>query len=683
MKRTVNSASLSRFRTGWTKSGIVFGGGFALLFVLLFVSLTYGQSNMSVHMVLEALFAREDKLEHHIVWEMRMPRAAMAMLAGSALAVAGVLLQTITRNPLASAGTFGINAGAYFVVVLAAVFLPALKTEMPLLLAFIGGASAAVMAYVLAGGKRSTPVRMALAGMIVTLVLSSFTSTMQLLYEDETNGLFIWGSGSLIQNDWTGVQYSWMWIAGGLLVALVMTRALDMLELSEETAQSLGQRVDRARIVALLIAVLLAAATVSVVGPIGFIGLIAPHLIRLIGYYRHRVLLPASVLWGANVLLLADIVSQMFRSTIGELPAGVVTAILGAPWLIWLALRGAREEAATPGGSTSMSIGILRKRLSYPVLLMLATGLLLMCLIGALLLGSVQVPVSEAIAVLLGQGDNVLLELRLPRVMAALLAGAALAVAGATIQGAVRNPLADPSIIGVTSGAGVGALIWLVAIPSASAAFLPLAAMAGAIVSAVIVYALAWRRGLHPTILILVGIAVTAVNSAIVHFLVIQSGMSAAPALAWLAGTTYAREWSEVIQLAIFLAVLLPAAWLLGRRVDLLAFGDQTSVGLGLKLQRTRLYTAGIGVILSAVAVSAVGTIGFIGLLAPHAARMAAGNNHRRLVLLSAILGAIMLIIADAIGRVALAPKQIPAGLVVALIGTPYLLMLMFRSRAR
>ncbi|WP_244865214.1 iron ABC transporter permease [Xylanibacillus composti] len=662
---------------------MTFGGGLLLLFVLLFISLAHGQANVSVHAVLEALFARADKLEHHIVWEMRLPRAVMAMLAGSALAVAGVLLQTITRNPLASAGTFGINAGAYFIVVLAAVFLPALKSEMPLLLAFVGGACAAGMAYVLAGGKRSTPVRMALAGMIVTLVLSSFTSAMQLLFENETNGLFLWGSGSLIQDNWKGVQHGWVWIIAGLVIAVLMTRALDMLELSEETAQALGQRVDRMRIVALLVAVLLAAATVSVVGPIGFVGLIAPHLIRLMGFHRHRLLIPGSALWGANVLLLADIVSQMFRSTIGELPAGVVTAILGAPWLIWLALRSSREEAAAVGGSSSMSIGMLHNRLPYPVLLFLAVSVLALCSIGSLLWGSTRIPFTEWMAVLTGQGENVLLQLRMPRVAVAILAGAALAVAGATIQGAVRNPLADPSIIGVTSGAGVGALLWITVIPSASAAFIPLASMAGAVLSAVVVYALAWRKGLHPTILILIGIAVTAVNSAIIHFLVIQSGMSAAPALAWLAGSTYAREWGEVNMLLAFLVILLPAAWLLGKKVDLLAFGDQTSMGLGLKLQRTRIYAAGIGVMLAAAAVSAVGTIGFIGLLAPHAARMAVGHNHRRLVLLSAVLGAIMLVIADVIGRVALAPKQIPAGLIVALIGTPYLLMLMFRSRMR
>lgn len=667
----------------WTTFGIVFGGGFALLVVLLFINLTHGQATMSVHTVLEALFSREDKLEHHIVWEMRLSRASMAMLAGSALAVAGVLLQTITRNPLASAGTFGINAGAYFAVVLAAVFLPAWKAESPLLLAFVGGAIAASMAYVLAGGKRSTPVRMALAGMIVTLVLSSFTSAMQLLFENETNGLFLWGSGSLIQDGWKGVQHAWGWIAGGLLVAVLLIRALDMLELSEETAQALGQRVDRARMVSLLVAVLLAAATVSVVGPIGFVGLIAPHLIRLIGYRRHRLLIPASALWGANVLLLADIVSQMFRSTIGELPAGVMTAILGAPWLIWLALRGAKAEAAAAGGSSSMRIGLLRNRLPFSVLLILALGLLLLCSVGSMLAGSVHISLSELIAALTGQEDNALLQLRLPRVVAAILAGAALAVAGATIQGAVRNPLADPSIIGITSGAGVGALLWMVAVPAASVAFLPLASMAGAVLSAVVVYALAWRKGLQPTILILIGIAVTAVNAAIIHFLVIRSGMGAAPALAWLAGSTYARGWNEVTMLAAFLAVLLPAAWWLGRRVDLLAFGDEISLGLGLKLQQTRMATAGIGVMLAAAAVSAVGTIGFIGLLAPHAARMAAGHSQRRLVLLSAILGAVMLVVADAIGRIALAPKQIPAGLVVALIGTPYLLLLMFRSRVR
>ncbi|MFP4974975.1 iron ABC transporter permease [Paenibacillus sp. CN-4] len=664
---------------------VVFGGGCAVLIAMLLFSLTQGQEVYAWTTVWEALFRPQDTLEHNILLSMRLPRAVMAVLGGAALAVAGVLLQTLTRNPLASAGTFGINAGAFFVIILSAVFFPALKANVPFLLAFLGGAGAACLSYLLAGGKRGTPVRMALAGMIVTLVLSSFTSTLQLLFENETNGLFIWGSGSLVQNDWQGVRLSWLWIVIPLAAAMLYTRSLDMMELNEEVAGSLGHRVNAARFAALAGAVLLASVTVSVVGPIGFVGLIAPHLVRLIGLHRHRWLIPGSALWGANALLIADSLARMFRSVIGELPAGVVTAVIGAPWLIWLAVREKPEESRPVGEGGSMAVGVVRHRVSFPVLIGLSVILLALLILISLSVGGVRVPLAGVFQTLIGQGEemhrNLILQLRLPRIAVAGLAGAALAAAGATLQGAVRNPLADPSIIGVTSGAGVGALLMIVVFPAASAGWLPVAAAAGAILAAAAVYLLALRRSFQPAVLILVGIAVTAINSAVIHFLVIRSGMGAAPALAWLAGSTYARGWSQAAILLPVLLVLLPAAWWMGRRIDLLAFGDQTSLGLGLRLQQTRLLAAGVGVVLAAAAVSAVGTIGFIGLMAPHAARVIAGQSYRRNMLLSAMIGAILLVAADGLGRAVLAPKEIPAGLVTAVIGTPYLLLLILRNR--
>ncbi|RKN84954.1 Fe(3+)-hydroxamate ABC transporter permease FhuB [Paenibacillus ginsengarvi] len=680
--RTVPAANAGSGSAGW-KIILVFGGGLLALIALLFASLTQGEANITARTVVDALLSPTGSLEHQTVLSIRMPRAVIGLLAGAALAVSGVLLQTVTRNPLASAGTFGVNSGAYFVVVAATVFAPALASSSPLLLALIGGCGGAVMAYLMAGGPRGTPVRMALAGMIITMVLSSFTSALQLLYENETNGLFMWGSGSLVQNDWKGVFHVWPWLAAGAVVLSLFIRTLDMLELGDETAKSLGQRVGTARMCALAIAVLLASVTVSVVGPIGFIGLIAPHLVRLIGLRRHRLLLPASALWGAVVLIGADTVARLFRSTLGELPAGAVTALIGAPWLIWLAVRGTKEQRSVEA-SSSMSVGFRARKLPYPLMLAVLAALVAVATVAGLAAGALNIPAKDVLAVLFGGGQdmyrNIILEMRLPRLAVAMLAGAGLAVSGVMLQGAVRNPLADPSVIGVTSGAGAGALLLLVIWPSAPGALLPATAFAGALIAAAAVYALSWRKALHPTVLTLVGIAVSAIGSAAIHFLVIQSKMAAAPALAWLAGSTYGRGWKELSLLAAAIVIFVPMAWLLGRRIDLLAFGDPVSLGLGLKLQRTRLIAAGVGVALAAVAVSCIGTVGFIGLLAPHAARMLVGQNQRRAVVLAALIGALLLLLADVVGRVAIVPKEIPAGLVVAVIGTPYLLALMYRS---
>ena len=663
----------------------VIGGGRLCLSLLLVLSLSQGEAEMDLAAVFRTLLSTEQNVDHAVLFGSRLPRAVMALLAGAALAVSGALLQTVTRNPLASAGTFGINAGAYFIVVLGAVFFPALKSEAPLLLALIGGAAGALLAYALAGGRRGTPIRMALAGMIVTMVLASFTSALQLLFENETNGLFLWGSGSLVQNDWKGVQFSWPWIAVCLFWMFLAARKLDLLEFSEETALSLGQKVSAARRSAMGLAILLAAVSVSIVGPIGFVGLVAPHLVKLLGLRRHRVMLPASAIWGAVVLIAADTLARYFRSMIGELPTGTVTAFIGAPWLIWLAVQGAKQKHS--GESTSsMSAGRMRWKIGYLKLIVMLIAALAIEFIIGLTIGGIAVPFREMLAVFTLHGEQLyanIIQSRVPRMLVGLLAGAGLAVSGVMMQGAVRNPLADPSVIGVTSGAGAGALLLKVLWPEAPVSMLPLAAIIGAVTAAALVFMLSWRKSLNPATVTLVGIAVSAIGSALIHFMVIQSQMNAASSLAWLAGSTYARDWEEVRLLLCGLIVLLPFSWYMGRKADLLAFGDLTSLGLGLKLRQTRLIAGASGVALAAIAVAAVGTVGFIGLLAPHAARMLVGQNQRKSVVLAALIGAILLLAADIVGRSVIAPKEVPAGLVVALIGTPYLFMLMYRNVSR
>lgn len=682
--QVIEHAILHRKST-W-KALLVFGGGFLALLLVLFLNITQGEANISVHTIVSALLNPQDTPDHHMVRGLRLPRAVIGLLAGASLAVAGALLQTVTRNPLASASTLGLNAGAYFIIVLAAVYFPSLKSDHSLLLALIGACGAAVMAYLMSGGRKSTPLRMALAGMIVSLVLSAFTSGLQIMYENETNGLFMWGSGALGQNDWLGVRYALPWVSIGLVAALLFSQKLDMLELNEDTAVSLGENVNLIRFMALAAAILLAGVTVSVVGPIGFVGLIAPHLIRLIGLRRHRFLIPGSALWGAVVLISADTIAKMFRSTLGELPAGSVTAVLGAPWLIWLAVRGSKMQSSSDSGST-MGVGYIGSKIPYPLLILISSASLLVLILTGLSAGALKIPFSDVLAVLSGGGpemsSNVILNLRLPRVLVAALAGASLAIAGSMMQGAVRNPLADPSVVGVTTGAGMGALLVLTIWPTASGMWVPIGAMVGALLSAGSVYMLAWKKGLNPVVLILVGIAISALGSAVIQFLIIKSKLGAAPALTWLAGSTYARGWLEFSQLSVAMVILLPIAWLLGRRVDLLAFGDLVSLGLGLKLQKTRLIAASIGVFIAAIAVACVGTISFIGLLAPHAVRIFMGQRHQKSIVLSALIGAILLVIADMIGKVIAIPKEIPSGIVVAVIGAPYLLFLMYRSTVK
>lgn len=669
---------------GWKPLWMLVGGLVALLF-LTFISLTQGLADISVNTVVQALVSPQDIADHHLIRSVRLPRTVMGLLSGAALAVSGVLMQTVTGNPLASETTLGVNAGAYLAVVAGMIFWPGLLHQYALPLAVAGGTLAAVAVYALAGKTQGSPLRIALSGMIVTLVLSSVTSALVLLNQQTTQGIFLWGSGSLIQNDWDGVAFSWPWIIGGLIVLCLAVRQWDILTLNEESARSLGQKVGTTRLLAMGAAIVLACVTVSVVGPIGFIGLVAPHLVRLSGVIRHAGLIPLAALWGSALLVGADTVARMFINAYGELPVGAITAMIGAPCLIWLAMRVSRSLIGGRGASGGSAMaGTSLRRIPYPALVALFSVLLALVWIFSLMSGSLRIPFTEVLAVLTGGGESmyrqILLEFRLPRLLTAGLSGMALAVSGSLLQNAVRNPLGDPQVIGVTSGAGAGALLLMVGFPQLSAGWVPVGAVLGGLAAAALVYAVSWKRGLHPTILTLVGIAVAALGSAIINLMIIHAKVDVAPALSWMAGSTYNRGWTEVQRIVPAILILLPLAAWLGRKVDLLTFSEESSTGLGLHVRNTRMYVAIIAVLLASIAAANVGSVGFIGLLAPHAARMLVGARHRQSMVIAALLGGILLAGADWIGRVVMIPKELPSGIVTALLGAPYLLYLMGKT---
>lgn len=679
MKKQNKEASLGMI---WRRIGI-FGGGLAALFFLFILSLCFGEAKIPAAVVFDGLLHRQDVMEHNLLWDIRMPRTVIGIIAGAALAAAGALLQTITKNPLAASDTLGINAGANFMVVLGMVAFPALQHEAPFLLAAVGGFLAALAAYFLGGGRAATPVRLALSGMIVSMVLGAFTSAIHIFKATETQSLFLWGGGTLIQLDWSGVKYAWPLVAALLVIAILAGRKFDALELDESTARSLGQRVGLTRAGGLALSVLMAAIVVSVVGPIGFVGLVAPHLVRLSGIRNHRLLIPASALWGALLITAADVLARMVRSSLGEMPVGAVMAIIGAPWLIWLVLTKMKNISGSGSGQSSMSIGGAPFRLRFAPTAIAMTVLLAAVILVSLSLGGTRIPIMELLRSLFGAGDDsysVLLNLRLPRTLVAAGGGIALAISGVLIQSAVRNPLADASIIGVTSGAGFGALVVLVAWPTLPIFALPIAAITGGALAAAVVFFLAWRKSLNPSVLILLGIAVSAIGAAGIQAMIVKASLWSSTAFVWLTGTTYGRSWSHFNSIFIFLLILVPAAYYLSRKFDLLAFGDESSTGLGLPVKGTRLWAMIIGVLLAAGAVASVGTIGFLGLMAPHAVRMMVGHHTRRSIILSGLLGALLLVIADTIGRTVMAPKEIPSGLIIMLIGAPYFLFLMYRS---
>ena len=357
----------------------------------------------------------------------------------------------------------------------------------------------------------------------------------------------------------------------------------------------------------------------------------------------------------------ADVVARQVTTNVGELAAGSVTALVGAPFLIGLARRTSESSTTNEAiGSLKSDRTLPRKEFYLPysgLIAIVIIGLIVALFLGVAL-GQIRFSLFEMLQALQGNAfsQQVLFDLRLSRVLVAMLAGASLSISGLILQGVVRNPLASPEIIGITSGAGLFALIVLILIPNAPISLIPIAAMFGAFVTFAIVYLVAWQDGFAPGKLALVGIAVSAFCTAGINLLVVSARLQVAQALVWLSGSTYARSWDELGQLIIFPVVLLPIAWIAARWLDLMALGDDLPRLLGVRLQQARLILMSIAVMLAAATVATVGTLGFVGLIAPHEIRLLVDNHHRHLIPLSALLGAILVVVADTIGRVILAP---------------------------
>ncbi|TDC06493.1 iron ABC transporter permease [Nonomuraea longispora] len=621
----------------------------------------------------------------------RLPRLLAGVTVGCALGVAGSLLQSIARNPMASPDTLAVSSGAHLTIVTAAAFGLTLPLPVSGGLALFGGLAAAALVMAMSAGGRSGTTRLILAGSATAMALHSLTSLVMILFEEETTGLYAWGSGSLVQGDLRAVTQFGPVIAVAMAAAILAGPRLDILGLGDDTASVLGVHVRRLRLWLTLLAIVLAAAAVTVAGPIGFVGLCAPVIVRLLprsipGLHRHRSLLPLSGVAGVLIVLGSDIA---LRAVMGaqagvEVPPGVVTTLLGAGAMVWLARR--YRDAGPTRRPPAARIGSTRSRAAFLAVAGTLAALLAGALVLGLLAGDRWLLTGDVLNWLQGRtsrGLTFVLDQRYPRVLAAVLAGAALAVAGTAVQAVCRNPLAEPGVLGVTAGAGVGAISLLTMAPVAGIWAMTGAAGAGALTAFGLVYGLAWRGGLSSDRLVLIGIAVQyACTSLTVLIIVKADPWNTALALTWLSGSTYGRVPAQLIPVALALLLAVPLLAWLRRDLDLLSLDEDSPRILGVSLEPVRLTALAGAVLLTATAVSAVGVVAFVGLVAPHAARAMVGARTARVLPVAALLGALLVSLADTLGRTVIAPAQVPAGLVTALIGTPYFVYLLWRARA-
>ncbi|WP_342442718.1 iron ABC transporter permease [Lysinibacillus sp. FSL K6-0057] len=302
-------------------------------------------------------------------------------------------------------------------------------------------------------------------------------------------------------------------------------------------------------------------------------------------------------------------------------------------------------------------------------------------------LGSVHISIPDILATLIngrnqeGVYTTIIWDIRLPRVLLALIIGASIAISGALLQAVMGNPLADPGLTGVTSGAAAFVLLILLANPELTH-LIPLAAFVGGLIAAAIVYALAWRRtGITPITIILSGVAVNALCGGVIGFLSILYSDRLPSAVQWMNGSLAAKGNASLQMIYVYAII----GWILVifaiRKANIIRLGDQVATNLGESVTRIRIMLSILAVFLAAISVAAVGMISFVGLIVPHMARLLVGSDYKYMLPMSMAMGAIVLLIADTGGRTLFAPLDIPAGILMAVIGGPYFLYLM-RKRA-
>lgn len=318
--------------------------GILLIVVLLWASVILGLTKVSTQMVVDSFFNFDASTEHIIIKDSRIPRAFIAAAVGASLAVAGTIMQGLTKNPLASPGILGINAGASFFVVMGISFLGVNSLKAFTWLAFTGAAIAAIIVYVFGsmGAEGMTPIKITLAGAAMAALFSSLTQGILTLNERTLDQVLFWLAGSIQGRDLEILLTVLPYLMFGWAIALTVGKQMNVLALGEDMAKGLGQKTLFVKMMGALIVVLLAGGSVAIAGPIGFIGIIIPHLARWLVGTDFRWVIPYSALIGAALLLGADIGARYIMMP-AEVPVGVMTALIGAPFFVYITRRGIIE----------------------------------------------------------------------------------------------------------------------------------------------------------------------------------------------------------------------------------------------------------------------------------------------------------------------------------------------------
>ncbi|WP_411684990.1 Fe(3+)-hydroxamate ABC transporter permease FhuB [Aeromonas caviae] len=614
----------------------------------------------------QALFSPElDDARQAVVHFSWLPRLAICLLAGAALGLAGTLMQQVLRNPLASPTTLGVASGAQLALMMVTLLAPSWLLIGREWIAMAGGSLAMGLVFALAWRRQLNPVVIVFAGLVINLYLAAISMGLLLFFQEELKGLLVWGSGSLAQNSWSGVGYLLPRLLLAAMLAVVLVRPLAVLELDDASARSLGVSLKHLRFAGLGLAVFITACVVSVVGLIGFIGLAAPAMVRLLGVRKLAQRLLWAPILGALLLAATDLLLQtLSRFWPVLIPTGAMTALLGAPLLLWLIPRLGIKQSA-PKANSSLQLA----RHPAPTRLV---GLMVLGLAAALIA-----------SLLFGQGMGgwgwpswlrwqAQLEWRLPRTLAAGAAGVLLALAGTLLQRVSNNPMASPELLGVSGGTFMGVIAAALLLPALPLPMMLLGGLVGAFACLLLLVLINRRNGFQPERILLSGIAITALFEPLQAIALANGDLRVQQLLSWMSGSTYYVTQPVALALVVLALLMLAACLLVSRWLDLMPMGPAVATALGIHLGRAQLTILLLVAVLTASATMVIGPLSFAGLLAPHLARLMGLVRARWHLLGAAGCGALLMVSADWIGQQILFPQEVPVGLVSTLLGGAY-----------
>ncbi|AXF66187.1 MULTISPECIES: Fe(3+)-hydroxamate ABC transporter permease FhuB [unclassified Leclercia] len=614
-----------------------------------------------------------DNIQQMLFHYSLLPRLAISLLVGAGLGLVGVLFQQVLRNPLAEPTTLGVATGAQLGMTIITLWaLPGVLAAQ--FAALVGACVVGAIVFGVAWGKRLSPVTLILAGLVVSLYCGAINQLLVIFHHDQLQSMFLWSTGTLTQTDWSIVQRLWPQLLGGVVLTLLLLRPLTLMGLDDGVARNLGLALSLARLAALTLAIVISALLVNAVGIIGFIGLFAPLLAKMLGARRLLSRLILAPLIGALILWLSDQVILWLTRVWMEVSTGSVTALIGAPLLLWLLPR--LRSMSAPAMNAGDKVQAERHHVLW---FALAGGaVLLLAVIAAMAFGRDAQGWHWASGAMLDE----LLPWRAPRIFAALMAGVMLAVAGCIIQRLTGNPMASPEVLGISSGAAFGVVLMLFFVPGNAFGWLMPAGSLGAAATLLIILVSAGRGGFSPHRMLLAGMALSTAFTMLLMMLQASGDPRMAQILTWISGSTYNATTEQVMSTGMAMIVLLALVPLCRRWLTVLPLGGDTARSVGMALNRSRIGLLLLAAALTATATLTIGPLSFIGLMAPHIARMMGFRRTMPHIVMSALIGGIVLVFADWCGRMVLFPYQIPAGLLSTFIGAPYFIYLL-RKQSR